>query len=326
MQPDRSLPLLVLVNLGTPAAPTPAALRRYLAEFLSDRRVVSLSPWIWQPLLRGVVLPLRAPRSARAYRAIWQEDGSPLMHHSQALARAVAERLQGRMRVRLAMRYGEPSLATVLEEENPRHVMLLPLYPQYSSTTTASVMDAWGAWITGRHALPSVCILRDYYNHPAYITALANSVREAWQQQPPGERLLFSFHGIPERLDRAGDPYRQQCETTAQRVAEALDLKPDDWQLVFQSRFGRERWLSPYADQTLASLPARGVKSVDVICPGFAVDCLETLEEMAVENRQVFLQAGGERYRYIPCLNARDDHVQLMDILSRQYHGGSDPR
>ncbi len=312
-------PLLVLVNLGTPDAPTAPALRRYLKEFLSDRRVVSLPPWFWQPLLRGVILPFRAPRSAAAYRAIWQEEGSPLLHYSSRLAEKLAQRLQGRVEVRLAMRYGQPDLAEALQQP-AREVMLLPLYPQYSSTTTASVMDAYCQWASRRLELPNLVFVRDYHQHPAYIQALAGQIRQAWKTAR-GERLLFSFHGIPQRLADAGDPYAQQCRQTAEAVAGELGLESHQWQLVFQSRFGREAWLQPYANETLRALAKKGVASVDVICPGFAVDCLETLEEMAVENRDVFLQAGGQAYHYIPCLNDSEAQVALMAALWEAHAG-----
>ena len=307
-------PLLLLVNLGTPDAPTPKALRRYLKAFLSDRRVVSLPPWLWQPLLRGIILPFRAPRSAAAYRSIWQSGGSPLLHYSQALADRLAEALADRATVKLAMRYGQPALAQVLEENPADEVIVLPLYPQYSSTTTASVLDACCQWTQNRLALPGLHFIRDYHRHPQYIQALADSIRAAWQQQK-GEVLLFSFHGIPQRLDDGGDPYAAQCRETARRVAQALGLEDHQWQLMFQSRFGRETWLQPYATETLTRLAEQGTKSVDVICPGFAVDCLETLEEMAVENRDHFLQAGGEHYQYIPCLNDSAAQVALMQAL-----------
>ncbi len=310
----REKPLLLLVNLGTPDAPEPAALRRYLKEFLSDPRVVSLPGWLWKPILYGVILPFRAPRSAAAYRAIWQAEGSPLLHHSRRLCRALEERLAGRAEVRLAMRYGRPSLAEVLDECPADQVFILPLYPQYSSTTTASVLDAFAHWAAGRVNLPGVGLLRDYHDHPRYIEALADSIRRAWKDGQ-GQRLLFSFHGIPRRLVRDGDPYEQQCRRTASLVAESLQLPQDRWQVMFQSRFGREQWLEPYAVDTLSALPSQGITEVDVICPGFAVDCLETLEEMARENRQLFLAAGGSKYRYIPCLNDSPAQVTLLAEL-----------
>ena len=316
----REKPLLVLVNLGTPDAPTAPALRRYLREFLSDRRVVSLSPWLWQPLLHGVILPFRAPRSAAAYRAVWQDGGSPLLHYSRRLAEKLAQRLQGQAEVRLAMRYGQPALAAVLREHPARKVMLLPLYPQYSSTTTASVMDAYCQWARQQLNLPELVFVRDYHQHPAYIAALAGQIRQAWKNAR-GERLLFSFHGIPQRLADAGDPYARQCQQTAEAVAQALGLESHQWQLMYQSRFGREPWLQPYASETLRALAGQGVASVDVICPGFAVDCLETLEEMAVENRDVFLRAGGQAYHYIPCLNDSEAQVKLMAQLWETHAG-----
>ena len=307
-------PLLILVNLGTPEAPTPAALRRYLKAFLSDRRVVSLPAWLWQPLLRGIILPFRAPKSAAAYRAIWQKEGSPLMQYSRALVNKLSKALAGHASVRLAMRYGQPGLKEILEENPADEVVILPLYPQYSSTTTASVLDACCQWAKRRLNLPNLHFIRDYHQHPRYIQALADSIRQAWEKQR-GELLLFSFHGIPERLDAGGDPYAKQCRETARRVARELGLENHQWQILFQSRFGREAWLKPYASETLRALAKEGVASVDVICPGFAVDCLETLEEMAVENRDLFLQAGGKHYQYIPCLNDSAAQVALMQAL-----------
>ena len=309
---------VVLVNLGTPDAPDTASVRRYLAEFLSDPRVVELPRWQWWPILHGVILRIRPRRSAHAYQQVWTAAGSPLMVHSEALVAAVATKLSalaaGPVLVRNAMRYGRPALGAVLRElqaANVRRLLILPMYPQYSGTTTGSVFDALADELKTWRWVPETAFVSDYCRHPGYAEALAESVRRHWAQQ--GRRhLLFSFHGIPERYLHAGDPYHCQCHATARRVAELLGLGELDWTIAFQSRVGREPWLRPYTDETLAALPDRGIRAVDVICPGFAVDCLETLEEIAVENRDRFLAAGGERYGYIPCLNAGDEHASLI--------------
>lgn len=310
-----SAPALVLVNLGTPAAPTAAAVRRYLAQFLHDRRVVQLNRWLWCPLLHCVILPLRSPKVARKYAQIWMEGGSPLAVHTAALAEAVAARLPER-RVVQAMRYGEPSLRTVLDglrAEGVRRVRVLPLYPQHSTTTTASVADAVAAAATGLQ----VELLHDYHADAGWAAAVAGSIRAHWAAHGRGERLLLSFHGIPRRLVDGGDPYADQCEGSARAIAEALGIAREELLLTFQSRFGRERWLEPYTLPTLEALAREGVHRVDVVCPGFAVDCLETLEEIAVENAAAFRVAGGEALRYIPCLNADAAHAEALAALAR---------
>lgn len=312
---------VILVNLGTPTAPTASAVRTFLREFLSDRRVVDLTPWLWQPLLEGIILPLRCRRVADNYQRIWLATGSPLSVYSQQLAQDVecALRASGRpWPVRLAMTYGQPSLARVWDElaaQGVTEVLILPLYPQYSSTTTASVWDAWGRVQASRPQVPALQFVADYHAEPAYIAALAHSVRAHWQQHGQGH-LLMSFHGIPERYAQQGDPYPQQCGQTASLLAQALELPANDWSMSFQSRFGREPWLQPYTDVTLGQLPAQGKRRVDVICPGFAADCLETLEEIAIGGAELFHAAGGETYHYIPALNAepvqRDMLIQLI--------------
>lgn len=314
-----SAPALVLVNLGTPAAPTAAAVRRYLAQFLHDRRVVQLNRWLWCPLLHCVILPLRSPKVARKYAQIWMAGGSPLAVHTAALAEAVAVRLPER-RVVQAMRYGEPSLRTVLDglrAEGVWRVRVLPLYPQHSTTTTASVADAVAAAATGLQ----VELLHDYHADAGWATAVAGSIRAHWAAHGRGERLLLSFHGIPRRLVDGGDPYADQCEGSARAIAEALSIAREELLLTFQSRFGRERWLEPYTLPTLEALAREGVHRVDVVCPGFAVDCLETLEEIAVENAAAFRAAGGEALRYIPCLNADAAHADALAALARAEPG-----
>lgn len=305
---------VLLANLGTPDAPTPAAVRRYLRQFLSDRRVVDLPPLVWWPILYGIVLPLRPRRSAANYQRIWTPDGSPLLAISRRQTEALRARLAERdMPVALGMRYGEPSIPSAIDELRSKgvdQILVLPLYPQYSSATTASTFDAVAAALRRAPYVPELCLLGDYHDQPWYIEALANSVREAWAERDPAERLIMSFHGMPARTREAGDPYHERCQTTARLLAKALDLSEERWAMTFQSRFGAAKWLEPYTDQTLKDLAQQGVTSVDLICPGFAADCLETLEEIAIANRELFLEAGGEEYRYIPALNDREDHVE----------------
>ncbi len=319
MREDASPPALVLVNLGTPAAPTPSAVRRYLSQFLHDHRVVQLTRWLWCPLLHFVILPLRSPKVARKYAQIWMPGGSPLAVHTAALADAVARRLPG-WRVAHAMRYGQPSVQAVfdgLRAEGVRKIRVLPLYPQYSTTTTASVADAVAAAANGLQ----VEVLRDYHVDARWAAAVAASIRAHWDAEGRGERLLLSFHGIPRRLVDGGDPYAAQCEASTRAIAQALGVPREDLLLTFQSRFGRERWLEPYTQPTLEALAREGVRRVDVACPGFAVDCLETLEEIAVENAVAFRGAGGEALRYIPCLNADPAHADALAALARQEAG-----
>ena len=319
MREDASPPALVLVNLGTPAAPTPSAVRRYLSQFLHDRRVVQLTRWLWCPLLHFVILPLRSPKVARKYAQIWMPGGSPLAVHTAALAEAVARRLPG-WRVAHAMRYGQPSVQAVfdgLRAEGVRKIRVLPLYPQYSTTTTASVADAVAAAANGLQ----VEVLRDYHVDAGWAAAVAASIRAHWDAEGRGERVLLSFHGIPRRLVDGGDPYAAQCEASTRAIAQALGVPREDLLLTFQSRFGRERWLEPYTQPTLEALAREGVRRVDVACPGFAVDCLETLEEIAVENAVAFRGAGGEALRYIPCLNAEPAHAGALAALALQDAG-----
>lgn len=307
-------PALLLVNLGTPSAPTPQAVAAYLREFLSDPRVVQLPRWLWQPLLRGAILPRRSKAVAHKYAGIWLDGGSPLAVHTAALARAVQARLPDR-EVGYAMRYGTPSLAAALDHLRARGVQrlrVLPLYPQYSTTTTESVADV----VALRGGGMQVELLHDYHADPGWAAAVAASIRAHWVAHGRGERLLLSFHGIPQRLARQGDPYPQQCEGSASAIADALGLPRDALLLTFQSRFGREPWLQPYTLPTLQALARDGVRTVDVACPGFAVDCLETLEEIAQLNEEAFQAAGGVALRYIPCLNADAAHADALAALA----------
>jgi protoporphyrin/coproporphyrin ferrochelatase len=316
---------VLLVNLGTPTAPTTAATRRYLAEFLADPRVIELPRIVWLPLLYGLILPFRAGRSAHAYRKIWGPDGSPLRVHSEHLAAELERclRVEGAgLSVRLAMRYGSPSIAQTLRQlqaEGLRRLLVLPLYPQYSATTTASVFDAVGAELRRWRRVPELRTITDYADEPAWLEAVAESVRAHWRTQARGERLLFSFHGIPQRYVDAGDPYHDQCLRSAQQVAARLGLAPDAWQVCFQSRVGREPWLQPYTDETILACAARGLRRLDVVCPGFAVDCLETLEEIALQNAAAFVAAGGERLSYVPALNADSTHAAALATLVRRH-------
>ena len=326
---------LVLVNLGTPESPAPGAVRRYLREFLSDRRVVDLPRWLWWPVLNLVILPLRSLRVAHKYASIWLEDGSPLAAYTRRLAMAL-QRQCPQWRVVHAMRYGAPALASTLRQlrsDGVQRVVLLPLYPQYSTTTTASVRDvaeAEGFAITdsgfveagktgagaGRDAV-SMHFIGDYHVDARWVAALADSIRAHRAQQGNAAHLLFSFHGLPQRLADNGDPYPRQCEASARAIASALGLRDEAWTLTYQSRFGREKWLEPATADTLASLAERGIRSVDVVAPGFAVDCLETLEEVAQMLREDFRARGGE-LRYIPCLNDSEAHAGVLAAIARQ--------
>jgi ferrochelatase len=314
---------LLLVNLGTPEAPNAGAVRRYLREFLSDPRVVEIPKPIWWPILNGIVLPIRGPRSAHAYASIWTEQGSPLMALTRALTAEVARQMAARhpdVVVDFAMTYGSPSLPeriAALKAQGIERIRILPLYPQYSGTSTGSVFDAMAKYLLKERALPEVHFIRDYFDHPAYITAIAERIRHFWREEGRAPFLLMSFHGLPRRNVDLGDPYRSQCETTARLVAQQLGLKDGEWQLVFQSRFGKQEWLKPYCVDALRELPGRGVQALDVVCPGFAVDCLETLEEIAIANKEVFEAAGGTAYRMIPALNDSPEHAAaLLQVIA----------
>jgi ferrochelatase len=320
---------VLLVNLGTPDAPTPAAVRRYLKEFLWDPRVIEMSRPLWWLVLNGVILNVRPKRSAHAYATVWTDEGSPLLAISRrqrdALQAALGAALRGPVSVALGMRYGSPSVADALRElrdAGTRRLLVLPLYPQYSATTTASVFDAVTAELQRWRWLPELRFVNHYHDDPAYIEALAASVRQFQAAHGAPDRLLMSFHGIPRRYLLAGDPYHCECQKTGRLLAEALGLAPDRWQLSFQSRVGREEWLRPYTDETLKRWGAEGVRSVQVICPGFAADCLETLEEIALQNRDIFLTAGGKDYAFIPCLNDEPAHVDALGALVRRHLQG----
>ena len=308
----------MIVNLGTPEAPTAKAVRRYLAEFLHDHRVVQLSRWIWCPLLHFVILPLRGPKAAEKYAKIWLPEGSPLAVYTRHLAAAMQSHLPDQHVVH-AMRYGQPALGDVLaglRGQGLQQVTVLPLYPQYSTTTTASIEDVVVKQADGLQ----ITSIEDYPTDPQWVAAVADSIRNWRQQHGAGEHLLFSFHGLPQRIANAGDPYPQRCQDSASAVAAALGLDAGQWSLSYQSRFGRERWLEPSTLSELDRLAAAGVREVDVVCPGFAVDCLETLEEVALGLAEHF-QAKGGRLAYIPCLNDAPEHAQALAQLARRAAG-----
>lgn len=316
---------VLLVNLGTPSAPTAAAVRKYLAEFLSDPRVIDYPRWLWLPILFGIILRVRPRVSAQAYSKVWTPQGSPLLVNSRELASAVSNVCDGNIRVELAMSYGEPSIASAMERLSGagiRRVLIVPLYPQYSATSTAAVFDAVHATVARMRWVPELRSVADYHAAPRYIDALAASVKNFWTANGRTEKLLLSFHGIPQRYVRSGDPYAEQCLETAALLRDRLAMSAEELIVTFQSRVGREAWLAPYTDQTLSQLPKQGVRRIQVLCPGFAVDCLETLEEIAIRGKEQFLEAGGERLDYIPALNAGSDHVQLMRSLIEQHTRG----
>ena len=325
-QSDRTA--VVLVNLGTPDAPTASALRRYLAEFLSDARVVEIPRLAWLPILHGIILRTRPARSAAKYASVWMPEGSPLAVWTQRQATALAQALSDAghgLLVRHAMRYGQPSVASVLDglrAEGATRVLVLPLYPQYAAATTASVGDAVMRWAQQARRQPELRFVGEYHDDPGYIEALARQLRKHWQAHGRAQKLVLSFHGLPERSLLLGDPYHCQCHVTARLLAQALGLAPEEMRVTFQSRFGRAKWLQPYTEPTLRELASQGIKSVDVMCPGFVADCLETLEEIALEARQAFLDAGGERFSYVACLNDDADFIQALAALALRHLQG----
>ena len=312
---------ILLANLGTPDAPTPGAVKRYLRQFLSDKRVVDTSRLLWWPLLRGVILPIRSPRVAKLYQSVWMEEGSPLMVYSRRQQQALAARLPDTP-VALGMSYGSPSLASAVDDllaQGVEHIVVLPLYPQYSCSTVAAVWDELARILAKKRAIPGISFIRDYAEHPDYIHALAASVRASFAVHGEPDLLLLSYHGIPQRYANQGDDYPQRCRDTTRELVSALGLPPERVMMTFQSRFGREPWLTPYTDETLKMLGEKGTKHIQVLCPGFASDCLETLEEIAVQNREIFLEAGGKQYEYIPALNADAAHIEMMVNLTAPY-------
>jgi ferrochelatase len=320
---------ILLVNLGTPEEPTSAAVRRFLKEFLSDPRVIEYPRWLWRLILHGIILRIRPSRSAAAYRKIWTDDGSPLMFFSKGIADGVEKqldmRLPGSTHIELAMSYGEPSIGSAIDRllaKGGSRLLVLPMYPQYSGTTTASVFDAVARKLGRLRWIPETRFINQYHDEKGYIDALAASIREFWKQNGRGTRLMFSFHGVPKSTLLNGDPYHCQCQKTARLVAAALELGDDEWVLSFQSRVGRGEWLRPYTDETVAELGKQGLDRLDVVCPGFSTDCLETLEEIAMQNAELFSESGGEVLHYIPALNVREDHVRFLGDLIEKHLGG----
>lgn len=320
---------ILLTNLGTPDEPTAPALRRYLREFLSDPRVIDYNPVLWAFILNVMILPRRAPVKAKDYESIWWDEGSPLLvllqRQRDAIQQELEQRVAGPVLTEIAMRYGNPSIRKGLEslaDRGARRILVAPLYPQYADSTVGSTFDAVSDVLKGWRWVPELRMVGQYHDDPGYIDALAASVREHRAEYGAGELLVMSFHGVPVRYLHEGDPYHCQCRKTARLVAERLGLKDDEWMVTFQSRFGNEEWLKPYTIDTMGELPKQGIRNVDVMCPGFSADCLETLEEIAGENREVFLEAGGEQFHYIPALNDRADHISaLTELVLRHTRG-----
>lgn len=325
---------ILLVNLGTPDAPTPAALRRYLGEFLWDPRVVEIPRAVWWFVLNGIILNTRPKKSAAKYAAIWLPEGSPLKVHTERQAKLLKGLLGLRrhtgIAVDYAMRYGQPAVATKLDEltaAGATRILVVPLYPQFAAATTASTLDAVAAWMRARRDLPELAYVRDFHRHPGYLDALAASVREHWQEHgQPDEnaRLVLSFHGLPQRCVELGDPYADECRQTGRLLEERLGLPAGRMLVTFQSRFGPAKWLQPYTQPTLEDLGRQGVERIDILCPGFTADCLETLEEIALECKTAFLGAGGKAFHYLPCLNERPDWIAALADICLARLGGQD--
>ncbi|GHC85543.1 ferrochelatase [Pseudorhodoferax aquiterrae] len=319
-------------NLGTPDAPTAPAVRRYLAEFLSDPRVVEIPRLAWWPILHGIILRVRPARSAAKYASIWTPEGSALKvwteQQTGGLGSLLAERGH-RLEVHYAMRYGQPAIAAQLDAlaaGGVTRLLVLQAYPQYSGTTTASVLDAVAAWSQRQRRVPEMRFVADYHDDAGYIGALADSVQRHWAQHGRGELLLMSFHGIPARNIALGDPYQVQCQATARLLAQRLGLTDQQYRLTFQSRFGRAKWLEPYTEPTLRALAQQGTRRIDVMCPGFPGDCLETLEEINMEGRAAFLESGGEAFHYIPCLNDSPAWARALADLAERHLSGWNTR
>lgn len=322
---------MLLINLGSPEAPDKKSLRPYLKQFLSDRRVIEpkSARWVWLLILNGIILNSRPSQSAKLYQGIWdyfgEGTGSPLLHVSKQQSQAIQHYLDDAGKpcsVSLAMTYGQPSIDQALDQlyqKNIERLVVLPLYPQYSATTVGSVFDAVSSALQNRRYIPETVFINQYHDDLNYIQALKQSIIEHQQQHGRPDKLIMSFHGVPKRYIENGDPYDQYCYRTAKLLAQALDLQPSEYQVTFQSIFGREEWLQPYTDATLKQLPQQSCRHVQVICPGFAADCLETLEEIAVENKNYFIQAGGQNFSYIPALNDRQQHIEcLSEIIAKQ--------
>ena len=320
---------VLITNLGTPESPTATALRPYLKEFLSDPRVVEVPRAIWWFVLNLIILNTRPKKSAEAYATVWTDEGSPLLSITKAQSKALEARCKTEygddVVVDYAMRYGNPSVTSAIDNmlaKGVRKLVVLPLYPQYCASTTGSTFDAVAADFTKRRWLPELRFVNNYHDRDSYITALANKVKAHWSTHGKAQKLVLSYHGIPKRYLMNGDPYHCECHKTSRLLAEKLGLAHDEYMTTFQSRFGREEWLTPYTDETMKSLPDKGVKSIQVMCPGFSADCLETIEEIGEENREYFMEAGGEKYEYIPALNSDDEHMDVIfDIVKENLHG-----
>lgn len=309
---------ILLSNLGSPTAATEAAVKIYLKQFLSDPRVIQLPKIIWQPILQGIVLKIRPKKTAAIYQKIWNETGSPLLAYSVSQKNALQKLLGENYLVEIGMRYGSPSIEDALklfQQQKIAELVFLPLYPQFSYTTTASSNDALEAAKEKLNFSPKIHAISDYYNNQDYILMLTQQIQNYWENHGRQDKILFSFHGIPKAYVKKGDPYYQQCLTTGKLLAQSLQLAPDQWLTVFQSRFGFQTWLQPYCIDVLKQLPKQGIKNIDIVCPGFPTDCLETLEEIAMTNKKIFIENGGENYRYIPALNADRAQIKLFAAL-----------
>jgi protoporphyrin/coproporphyrin ferrochelatase len=313
---------VLITNLGTPEAPTAKALRTYLRQFLSDPRVVEIPRIIWLIILHGIILRIRPKRSAKAYASVWTDRGSPLLSHTQDQANALSTRLEkkwgNKVITQFAMRYGNPSIHSVMNsmlEAGARRLVVVPLYPQYSGSTTGSTFDAVSLDLMSRRWVPELRFINSYHDHPLYIKAMAEKIKQFWFDNGQADKLVLSFHGVPKRYLEQGDPYYCHCQATSRLLTEALDIEASQVITTFQSRFGKAEWLKPYTDHTLKALPSEGVTSVQVFCPGFSSDCLETIEEIEVENRDYFLAAGGQNYQYIPALNSDENHIDLLESI-----------
>jgi protoporphyrin/coproporphyrin ferrochelatase len=317
---------VLLINLGTPSVPTPRAVGQFLAEFLSDRHVVPIYPWLWRPFLHNVVVPLRAKRSAKLYQTIWTDAGSPLAVYSKKLVEKLQLNLGNTFKVVLAMRYGEPGVQRVLpqllDDNELKSLIVLPLYPQYSLATTGSCLDVIANNVDPQHA-GCVSFIPPYFAQEYYIDALAATIRDYWLKHGSNAYLLFSFHGLPQRAIKRGDPYAQHCSVTSNLLAKKLALSSEQYHVVFQSRFGKTKWLKPDCATLLQQLARQGKKNVAIICPGFAVECLETLEEIAHRYRFLFLRAGGESFHYISALNDSVQHIELLSSLVKSHVGAN---